>query len=125
MFYDTSTPFVSNVSSDILFGLHIHSFLGPLELGIWTHSIQHLRPLVLGIGASGKAWVMSPFLILSPFLEIPENAKVTRQLCPLLGPRDGKGEVANSNFVRYFEGPRERKGCVAIAPFSRPLTRQE
>ena len=42
MFYDTSTQFAKSFSSDIILGLHIHSFLGPLELGIWTHNPQHL-----------------------------------------------------------------------------------
>ena len=58
LFYDASTPFVKKFSGDILLGLHIHSFWGPLELGIWTHTPQHLRPLGLGIWAPEKAWVM-------------------------------------------------------------------
>ena len=41
-----------------------------------------------------------PILILSPFLGmgIPENAGVRYQFRPLLGPREGMGEVATSDF---------------------------
>ena len=43
--------------SDILLGLHIHSFWWPLELGIWSHNPQHLRPFELGIRqATTGAW---------------------------------------------------------------------
>ena len=55
-------------------------------------------------------------LILSPCLGTPENAEVTQHLRPLLGPREGRRELATSNFVPVVGGPRECKGYVALPP---------
>ena len=43
---------------------------------------------------------MQLILILSPFVwRPPENAGVTSHCCKFLGPREGRGEAANSDFV--------------------------
>ena len=38
---------------------------------------------------------------MAPFRGTPENAGVMWHLCPLLGPREGRGEVAKSDFVPF------------------------
>ena len=42
---------------------------------------------------------MQPLWILSPLLGTPENAGVTYQFRPLVGPREGRGEVATFDFI--------------------------
>ena len=50
--------------------------------------------------APEKAVVRWPFLILSPLIcGIPENAGVMQHFRPLVGPREGRGEVATFDFV--------------------------
>ena len=61
--------------------------------------MQGLRSNSALLWAPEKAGVRYPILILSPFLGlgIPENAGVRYQFRPLLGPREGMGEVATSD----------------------------
>ena len=54
-----------------------------------------------------KACMRRPLLILSPFLGTPKNARVTLQFRPLLGPGQGKSEVATYVFVALIGDPRE------------------
>ena len=63
----------------------------------------------------GLRWAL---LLFSPRLALgtPEHAGATQQLCPLLGPREGRGEAPNSDSVSLFGDPRERRGYVAILP---------
>ena len=42
----------------------------------------------------------------------PENTWVTSHFRPLVGPREGRGEVATFNFVPFDGDPRERRGYV-------------
>ena len=76
---------------------------------------------------------VQPLLILSPLLRTPKNAGVTQHFCPLSGPREGRGEVATSDFVpfclgipknarvtwhfRPLLGPQESKGEAATSDF--------
>ena len=63
-------------------------------------------------------------MILSPLMGTPEDAGVTQHFRPLVGPREGRGEVATFDFVPFDGDPRERRdegatsdfprGCVAI-----------
>ena len=55
-------------------------------------------------------------LILSPLLGTPRNVGVMLHLRPLLGPREGRGEAGNSDFVPFVGDPRECRGDVAIPP---------
>ena len=55
--------------------------------------------------APEKADVKSPLLIVSPLFGIPANAHDTHQFCPLVAHREGKGEVANSDFVPFSSWP--------------------
>ena len=59
--------------------------------------------------APEKARVMSPLLILSPFI---------RDL------REGKGDVTPCDFVPFYWGPPEGRGYVAIPPTCGPPRRQ-
>ena len=43
---------------------------------------------------------------------------------PIVGPREGSGEAATSDFVPFAGDPRERKGYVAIPPTCGPPRRQ-
>ena len=62
-----------------------------------------------------------PIVIFSPCLALgtPEN-----ELRPLLGPREGRGEASNSDFLCALGvgDPRECRGYVAIPPSFGPLT---
>ena len=49
--------------------------------------------------APEKAGLRQPLLIFSPLLGTPENAGVMLQLRPFLGPQEGMGEVATSDFL--------------------------
>ena len=68
--------------------------------------------------------MMQPVLNLSPFLGTPKNEGVTSHFRPILGPRDGKGEVASFVFVTFLGDPPERKGCIAIPPTFGPPRRR-
>ena len=57
--------------------------------------------------APEKAGVRPPILILSPLLGTPESARVTQHFRPLLGPREGTGEAATSDFVPFLLGTPE------------------
>ena len=59
-----------------------------------------------------------------PSLANPENVGVTQQFRPLLGPREGMGEVANSDCVPLSWGSRDCKGYVGIPPSFGPSRRQ-
>ena len=61
------------------------------------------------MGGSEKVGVRQPILILSPVLGTPENAGVMQQICPLVGPREGRGEVANSDFVPLLGTPKNAR----------------
>ena len=63
-------------------------------------------------------------MILSPLFGTPKNAGVTWQFCSLVGPREGKGEVATFQFVSLVGVSRECRGYVAILPSCGPLRRQ-
>ena len=45
-------------------------------------------------------------------------------LLPSFGPREGKDEVATSDFVPFVGDPRERRGYIALLPSFGPLRRQ-
>ena len=62
-----------------------------------------------------------PLLIFSPLSGTPENAGVTEHFLPLVGPREGTGEVATSDFVPLVGDPRECRVYVAILPSFGPL----
>ena len=51
-------------------------------------------------------------------LGTPENLGAAYQFRPLLGHREGRGEVATSDFLSVvgFLDPRECRGCVATRP---------
>ena len=54
-------------------------------------------------------------MIVSSCLGTPENVGVTEQLCPHLGPREGRGEVATFDIVPFVGQPRECSVYVADA----------
>ena len=74
--------------------------------------------------APEKVGLRQPILILSPCLGTPENAGVPYQFRPLLGPREGRVEAANSDFVPLFGDPQECRGSIAIPPSFGPPGRQ-
>ena len=65
-----------------------------------------------------KERVREPLVILSPRLALGtrENAGVAYQLRRVLGPREGRGEVASSDFCPAFGvgDPREGRGDVVL-----------
>ena len=63
-----------------------------------------LSPL---LGTSENAGVRQSLLLFSPLLVTPRNAGVAWQFQPLLGPREGRGEAATSDFVPFVGDPRE------------------
>ena len=65
----------------------------------------------------------SDFVLL--YLGIPENAALAQHFCPYVGPREGRGEEVNSDFVPILFGdPREWRGGVAFSPSFDPPRRQ-
>ena len=86
--------------------------------------MQGLRSNSAHLWTPEKEGVRLPILILSPCLGTPQNARVMQHFRPLAGPREGRGEVANSYFVPLFGDPRECRGCVAIPPACGPRRRQ-
>ena len=116
---------------------HFFSLLGPQEAGVDVatsdfvpsvgdprkrrgnvfHSQRHSAHLWV-LEKVGAMWQL---LLLSTLLGTLENAGVTLQFRPLVGPRDGKGDALTSYFVPSPEDPQERIGGVAIPPTCGPL----
>ena len=61
-----------------------------------------------------NAGVMEPFLISSPLLGTPKNAGVTQHFRPPVGPREGKGCIATSDFFSFAgtAGTAENTGVI-------------
>ena len=53
---------------------------------------------------------MSPLLILSPCIGDPEKAGVMLPIRPFFHPREGRGDLATSEFVPFYWGPPRRQG---------------
>ena len=59
-------------------------------------------------------------LILSPLLGTPKNAGVMLHIRPLLGPREGRGEAGNSDFVPSLGTPENAGVILHFCPFLGP-----
>ena len=75
--------------------------------------------------APKKAGGRPPLLMFSPLLGTPKKARVVQEFWPLLGPREGRGEAATSDFGPFVWGPRECTGYVAVPACFGPPRRQE
>ena len=79
--------------------------------------MQGWRSISALLWAPEKANVRLPLRILFPFVvdhfsfcpvlgvRDPDNARVTHQCCPLLDPREGRGEAATSDFALFVGEP--------------------
>ena len=66
----------------------------------------------IGDRSEGGCYVVAPptcgaILIFTPLLGTTKNAGVTLHFCPLMGLREGRGEVANSDYVPFVPDHRE------------------
>ena len=90
--------------------------------------MQRLHSNPAPFWAPEKVGVRLPLLIFSSCLALgtPENARVTLQSCPLLGPKAGRGEIGTSDFLPVLGvgDPQECMGYIAIPPPFGPPGRQ-
>ena len=86
--------------------------LSPFDWG--PPRMERLRSIFALFLAPKKAGVRRPLLIFSPRLALgtPENARVAWRFRPFSGPRECKGEAANSEFVPFLLGNPENVGVA-------------
>ena len=77
--------------------------------------MQGLQSNSARLWAPESAGVREPILILSRLLGTPENAGVVWQFRPLVGPREGRDHVANSDFVPFAWKPPTMQGLRSNA----------
>ena len=97
---------------------------------IWKSVVQFLRWAICrnySIDWDTKAnyffFLLCGALILSPFLGTPENAGVTQQFRPLLGPQEGRGYAATESGILKKGMVQPGWGATAKVPLNTITTR--